>query len=308
MKTIYTAFLLFLASIAYSQDNGVEPFLPEIFSLFPNVRDIAISSDGDEIYFSVQSYLNEVSFIAGTKKLNGTWTDPEIVSFSGKYSDLEPFLSSDGLYLYYASNRPLDETHGKPKDFDIWYVKREKKSSDWSDPINFGAPVNSEENEFYPSISYNGNLYFTCDARGTKGRDDIFFSRFNGEKYTEPESLSDSINSDGYEFNAFISPDESYIIFTGYDRQDGIGGGDLYISYNLSDGNWTKAKNLGPEINSSKMDYCPFVDTKTNTFYFTSKRTSVNKSGTGFSTMKDFLNEINYYENGLSRIYKTILK
>jgi hypothetical protein len=308
MKKIYPAFLFFLTSIALSQGNNTEPFLPEVFSRFPNVRDIAISPDGNEIYFSVQSYVDEISFIAWIKKINGTWSNPEIVSFSGKYFDLEPFLSSDGLKFYYASNRPLDATGDKPKDFDIWYVQRENKHSDWSDPINAGPPINSEENEFYPSISDNGNFYFTCDVRGTKGKDDIFFSRFEGNKYAVPVSLSDSINSDGYEFNAFISPDESYMVFTGYQRDDGIGSGDLYISYKNSDGVWTKAKNLGAEVNSSKMDYCPFVDTRTNSLYFTSKRSSVNISGTGFSAMKDFLNGMQSYENGLSRIYKTLLK
>ena len=55
-------------------------------------------------------------------------------------------------------------------------------------------------------------------------------------------------------------------------ERDGFGSGDLYISYRISDNVWTKAKNLGAEINSDKMDYCPYVDTKTNTLYFTSKR------------------------------------
>jgi hypothetical protein len=65
---------------------------------------------------------------------------------------------------------------------------------------------------------------------------------------------------------------------------------------------------LGVEINSAKMDYCPFVDTKTNTLYFTSKRTAINDSNKEFSSMQDYLNEMKKYENGLSRIYKTILK
>ncbi|RPI61635.1 MAG: hypothetical protein EHM44_08305, partial [Ignavibacteriales bacterium] len=121
-------------------------------------------------------------------------------------------------------------------------------------------------------------------------------------------SLSDSINSTGYEFNAFIAPDESYIVFSGYQREDGFGSGDLYISYKFSDGVWTKAKNFGEEINSDKMDYCPYIDTKTNTLYFTSKRSVVNNSGKGFNILKDFLIEMKQYENGLSRIYKTTLK
>jgi len=308
MRTKFTTLFLFITSLVYAQGNNASPFLPEMFLQFPNVRDIAISPDGDEIYFSAQSYQDEVSIITRIKKTNNTWSEPEIASFSGKYYDIEPFLSSDGLKLYFVSNRPLEEMEDKPKDFDIWYIQREKKDSEWSDPVNIGVPINSEENEFYPSIADNKNFYFTCDARGTKGRDDIFFSKWNGNSYTDPVSLNDSINSNGYEFNAFVAPDESYIIFTGYQREDGFGSGDLYISYKLSDTSWTKAKNLGADINSDKMDYCPYVDTKTNTLYFTSKRTSVNHPNKGFSTIEEFLNEMKKYDNGLSRIYKAKLK
>jgi hypothetical protein len=209
MKTICTALLFLLTSLIYAQGNNAEPFLPEIFSRFPNVRDITISSEGDEIYFSAQSYQDEVSVIAYIKKENDVWSNPELASFSGKYFDIESFLSSDGLRLYFSSNRPINETDDKPKDFDIWYVQRENKNVEWSRPINVGPPINSEENEFYPSIANNNNLYFTCDERGTKGKDDIFFSKWENGKYSEPISLSESINSDGYEFNAYIALDES---------------------------------------------------------------------------------------------------
>ena len=300
--------LILFSSISFAQEKNVEPFLPQIFSQFPNVRDIAISSEGDEIYFSVQSYVDEVSFIASAKKENNVWSNPEIVSFSGKYFDIEPFLSSDGLKLFFASNRPLTNTDDKTKDFDIWYVRRENKNAEWSNPINIGEPINSPANEFYPSIANNNNFYFTCDERSTKGKDDIFFSEWKNGKYSNPISLSDSINSDGYEFNAFISPDDSYLIFTAYQREGGYGSGDLYISYKTSDSLWTKAKNLGAEINSDKMDYCPFVDTKTNTLYFTSKRSYINYNNLGLSSVQDFFNEMKKYENGLSRIYKTTLK
>ena len=52
--------------------------------------------------------------------------------FPGKYFDIEPFLSSDGLKLFFASNRPLASTDEKTKDFDIWYVERENKNAEWS--------------------------------------------------------------------------------------------------------------------------------------------------------------------------------
>ena len=65
MKTLLLAFL---PLIIFAQQNIVEPFLPDIFSKFPNVRDITISKDGNEMYFSAQSYVDEVSFIACVKK------------------------------------------------------------------------------------------------------------------------------------------------------------------------------------------------------------------------------------------------
>jgi len=54
--------------------------------------------------------------------------------------------------------------------------------------------------------------------------------KFTNGKYSEAESLPDSINFTGDEFNAFVDPDETYIIFSGYKRRDGYGSGDLYIS------------------------------------------------------------------------------
>jgi len=115
-----------------------------------------------------------------------------------------------------------------------------------------------------------------------------------------------NINSAGFEFNAFVSPDEKFIIFTGYNRTEGLGSGDLYISYKNEKGEWEKARNMGPEVNSPLMDYCPFYDAKTKILYFTSKRNST--SNLGFKTIEELEKEINKYENGWSRIYKLNIK
>jgi hypothetical protein len=301
MKCILISLMLIGISFAQPQ---VQHFLPDVFTQFPGVRDLAISSTQDEAYFTAQSYLGEISVILDIRKENGMWSQSKIASFSGKYQDLEPFLSPDGLRLYFASNRPLNTSETKTKDFDIWYVERESQATEWSEPVNIGSPVNSESDEFYPSISDNGNLYFTSNAAGSKGKDDIFFSKWENGRYSTPVSLSDSVNSEGYEFNAFISPDESFIIFSGYNREDGLGSGDLYISFKNADGTWSKAKNLGSEINSDKMDYCPFVDLNSRILYFTSKRSRLDYGTSGFAAVSDLLTEIDKYENGLSRIYQ----
>ncbi len=302
--------LLFLFSfnifLSFSQQS-VTPFLEDIVKQFPNVRDIAIAPNGDEIMFSAQSVMGNVSAIITVIKENDKWSSPRIASFSGQFFDLEPFFSHDGLKLYFVSTRPLNSLTNKPKDFDIWFVKRDHLKSNWSEPINMGSPINTEDGEFYPSISSNGNFYFTRDNPELKRKDDIYVSKNINGSLTEPIVLPDAINSEGYEYNSFIAPDESYLIYGCYNRKDGLGSGDLYISYNTENG-WTQAINLGDKINSTKMDYCPFVDVKTNTLYFTSKLDNTKTNFERALSINELLNEFNKYDNGASKLYQVSLK
>ena len=61
----------------------------------------------------------------------------------------------------------------------------------------------------------------------------------------EPKKLPPSINSDQYQSHAFIAPEESYLLFSSYERKAGFGKADLYISFNKDDGTWTPSKNMG---------------------------------------------------------------
>ncbi|MFC4721139.1 TolB family protein [Geojedonia litorea] len=298
----FTIILIFLCQFGFAQSNELEvqPFLKEIVSQFPNVRDLAIAPNGNEIMFTAQSIMGNLSAIVVVKKVGKDWGKPQVAPFSGQHFDLEPFFSQDGLRLYFVSTRPLSPTETEPKDFDIWFVERTSLQSPWSEAKNMGSPINTEHGEFYPSIANNGNFYFTRDQPELKRKDDIYVSTFENGNYSPPKVLPDTVNSDGYEYNAFIAPDESYLIFGAYAREDGLGSGDLYISFKTQTG-WTQAKNLAI-ANSDKMDYCPFVDT--NSLYFTSK---LDRTRTKHSTPLDMpalLQEFNSYENGLSRLYK----
>tara|TARA_R110000751_G_scaffold9084_1_gene34867 strand:- start:1485 stop:2486 length:1002 start_codon:yes stop_codon:yes gene_type:complete len=280
------------------------PFAPDVFSQFTNVRDFTITSQDNEAYFTLLSPLGELSVIMTIQKKNNIWNEPKIADFSGQYTDLEPFLSPDGLKLYFASNRPISKDSTNVKDFDIWYVERDKFNSDWSQPINLGAPVNSTFDEFYPSITLSNNIYFTAIKEGMDGQDDIFVSEWKDNNYSEPMALGSGLNTKGAEFNAFVAPDESYIIFSGWRRPDGVGSGDLYIS-KRENNEWQTATNLGTDINSKYIDYCPFVNTETGTLYLTSRKSNIDKKNTGYSNFQELMTEINRYDNGSSRIYMT---
>ena len=301
MNLKITLVTLFVYAQLFAQENS-NNFNLDLLKDFQKVRDFTINTAKNEAYFTVQSPNEELSGIFKSVQEKGIWQSPVLVSFSGKYKDLEPYLSPEGLRLYFASNRPLIKSEDETKDFDIWYVTRKNINDSWSEPINIGANINTEYNEFYPAIASSKNIYFTSDRPSTKGKDDIFFSAWTQQGYTETKSLSTAINTEGYEFNSYIAPDESFMIFTGYARKNGLGSGDLYISYKTSIGSWTTAKNMGATVNSNQMDYCPFVDWVSKSMYYTSRRSSL--QGTIKLTTEVFLKSINSYSNGLSRIYK----
>ncbi|MEM9549389.1 MAG: hypothetical protein AAGA77_25685 [Bacteroidota bacterium] len=282
------------------KDLNVVPVLTHL-TAYPNIRDFTISSDGKEAYLTVQNPTEEIRTICRIQKSNGVWSKPYPTPFSGKHKDLEPYLSPDNLKLFFVSNRPnaFDK-----ENYDIYYVERDHVDSTWSEPINLGAPINTEGNEFYPAIAASGNLYFTSVKAKDNGRDDIYFSAWNGNQYSEPVSMDTTINTTGYEFNSFISPDESYIIFSGYNRADGLGSGDMYISYKNESEQWTQAQNLSSTINSKYMDYCPYVDNN-GTLYFTSRRNSA--SDMVIQNNFHLEQETMKYQNGQSRIYKVKL-
>jgi len=252
-------------------------FAPGVVSTNLYERDMAISPDGQEMFYTLQSPLGLFSTIMYLyKNGKGIWSSPQVAPFSGKYSDMEPAFTQDGQKLFFVSNRSVKGD--SLKDYDIWQI--EKKDGQWVHPVNLGAPINTPENEFYPSVANNGNLYFTANYPRGKGKEDIYVAHWMNGKYAEPVSLDSAVNSPLYEFNAFVSPDESFIVFTSYGRKDDMGRGDLYISTKDQSGNWKPAKNL-TWLNSPRLDYCPFVSFDKKLFFFTSERNTIKEKYDG---------------------------
>jgi hypothetical protein len=310
MKRLLITLLLFsqltlLVAQPFPSLFNAAPSTAEIFgegfiSTALSERDFALSPDGTEIFYTLQTPLVTFQTIMHSKKeSDGKWSKPVIASFAGNYSDLEPAFTSDGKKLYFASNRPISGSD--IKDFDIWMV--EKNSHGWGKPTNLGAPINTSEDEFYPSITNSGNLYYTAAYKTAIGKEDIFVAINDGGKFREPVPLDSTINSKTYEFNSFVAPDESYIIFTSYGRKDDTGRGDLYMSVKDAAGKWLTARNL-KLINSDRLDYCPFVSFDKNILFFTSERNKLAKAYPHKPmTIEALTNLLNSTQNGLGDIY-----
>jgi hypothetical protein len=203
--------------------------------------------DGKEVFWSLQLYAMKFVLVH-SKEVEGQWSKPAVAPFSGPYSDVDPAVSPDGKRLYYCSNRP-NAGSGDPEDnFDIWYVER--TAAGWSEPVNAGAPINSDAHEFYPSFTSDGTMYFQSRREGCVGGADIYRAELVDGRYVEAECLPETINSEISEGDAFIAPDESYLIVSTRRPEENYGSADLYISFRHEDGSWPPLKNMGPAVNS----------------------------------------------------------
>ena len=78
-----------------------------------------------------------------------------------------------------------------------------------------------------------------------------------------------SVNSDQWESQPCLSPDKRDLYFAS--RQfGGYGGSDIYVSHLQTNGKWSEPENLGPDINTSGDEQCPFIHADNQTLYFTS--------------------------------------
>lgn len=245
-----------------------QPFAVDLLGGPYDVRDTAWTPDGDRLFFTVWG--RGRGTIVTVARGESGWGEPEIAPFSGRYSDLETFVSPAGEELLFASKRPLD-AGGEEKDWDLWTVRR--TATGWGEPANLGPPVNTAGGEYFPSLTADGTLYFTAEREDSLGGEDIYRSRRLADgSWAAPVNLGPSVNSASPDFNALIAPDESFLIF-GSLREGGLGGGDLYVALRADDGTWRPARNMGAPLNSPALDYCPALSPDGRLLFFTTRRT-----------------------------------
>ncbi len=225
--------------------------------------------DGREFYYCARD--GDDWSIFWNREAGDHWTEPERMLFTTGFTDRDFTVSPDGNRIYFGSNRPRKPGGEKLARLDVFYAER-GPSGGWSEPVNAGPVINTEHGENYPSVALNGNLYFfSCRDEG-HGRCDIYQAKMVDGRYEQPIPLGTAINSDKNDWDAYIAPDESYLIFSSQDRTDTLGGQDLYISYKMNDGSWSPAQNMGNRVNSKSGEICPSVSLDGKYFFFTSRR------------------------------------
>lgn len=206
--------------------------------------------------FSISSKRNPVSFNPVNLGVN-------INSDADEYL---PALSADGSTLIFTRSKKIDGFRNE--DFFLSYHNTDQ----WELAKNLGKPINTEQNEGAQCITADGKtLYFTaCSRPNSFGRCDIYESNLVNGKWTEPLNLGENVNTENWESQPAISADGRQLFFVS-NRTGGIGGKDIWVSYKNTKGNWTKAKNLGKDINTKKDDISPFLHWDNQTLYYASK-------------------------------------
>jgi len=185
------------------------------------------------------------------------------------YADYSPVLSADQNTIFFTSRRP--ETTGNQKDSegnnmeDIYTAGRTK--SGWSKATNVGMPVNTEWHEATVGISPDGQTILIY--KDDMGDGNIYSTSLDGDAWSVPVKLNENINTKYWEPSAFISADGNTLYFTS-DRPGGLGGSDLYVSTLTTEGDWGKAVNMGPNINTPYDEDAPFIHPDGVTLSFSS--------------------------------------
>ncbi len=277
-------------------DSLPSVFAPGFISRQFSERDAAFTPDGQEFYFTL--WAGEFGAIVFSRKTTKRWSAPQVVEFSGVYSDLEPFITADGRYLFFSSNRP-ESSNDNSKDYNIW--RAERNATGWGDPLPV-KEVNSGNDEFYPTVSADGTLYFSAQRQESFGGEDIYSSELQSGRYLPPQNVGPNVNSEFGEFNALIAPDERFLLFSSFGREDALGGGDIYISFQVN-AEWTPAQILAAPINSQALDYCPALTPDGQYLLFTSRRSMFPVSKDSSWSYSELVQQLSSFGNGNDDIY-----
>jgi outer membrane protein OmpA-like peptidoglycan-associated protein/tetratricopeptide (TPR) repeat protein len=141
----------------------------------------------------------------------------------------------------------------------------------WEKARRLNGSINTDQNEGAQMISQDGQwLVFTgCNRANGAGSCDIYISYLTPQGWSEAINMGNKINTEEWESQPCLSPDKRDIYFASR-RPGGLGGADIYVSHLQPNGRWGDAENLGPTINTSGDEQCPFIHADNQTLYFTS--------------------------------------
>lgn len=186
-------------------------------------------------------------------------------AINSSFHEYSPLVSADGNTMIFTSNRPTEGASALSTFEDIYISK--KVDGEWTKPTKISPNINIEFNDAAASLSPDGKtlvLYYEY------GGGDIYVSKSEGEGWTKPIALNKNVNGPmSWETSAFLTDDGKHLYFSS-NREGGFGNLDIYVSEMEQTGDWGKANNLGPVINTTGREDSPALDPDGSTLYFSS--------------------------------------
>ena len=259
--------------------------------------------DGKTLIFCRSAAPHYLYVMGESHLVDGKWSTPEMLPFSGQYRDTDPVIAPDGKSILFASDRPVGG-----QDLHRWSIWRTARLSDtkWGEPELVSGAVNSEGSQVFASMAANGTMYFASSRK--TGDYDVFRSKLIDGKYMEVEDLGPNLNGPGIDtFEALIAPDESYLLMGSFGRVGGYGSSDLWVSF-PEGAAWSKPVNLGPKINGKARDYSPRVTADGKWLYYTSEKGFLDEQREQPFTFESFSKGLAGVDNGLGNLYRVPLQ
>lgn len=215
--------------------NSGEPMPSPFNETDDNQGGCSISIDNKHLYFAMMKQEGGAQpnvDIYVSDFIEDYWSDIRKLSANVNhpiYWDSQPTIASDGLTLYFASDRP-----GGFGGIDLYVTHKDPKTGVWSIPKNLGPTINTKGDEKTPFIhSDSETLYFASTGHFGFGGFDIFYTRKNDKgEWIEPENIGSPINGATDDTGLFVSSDTKSGYFFSYDegkvRGRGVGRYDLY--------------------------------------------------------------------------------
>lgn len=182
-------------------------------------------------------------------------------SINSKALEYYPSLTIDGKKMIFTRRENEDED----------FYESNFINGKWSNAVPVGGKINTNLNEGAQNISQDGQwLIFTgCGYPEGQGSCDLYIAyKTRSGGWTEPENLGAIVNTDFWETSPTLSPDKKDLYFSS-SQPGGYGGSDIWVTHRRN-GKWSRAENLGPDVNTRSDEACPFIHADNRTLYFNS--------------------------------------
>ena len=180
-----------------------------------------------------------------------------------------PSVSLDGGRLVFTR---LIKTAGQLPQEDFLIAEFDSAGWEMAMPV---TEINTRENEGAQALSADGRLLFftACNRSGGHGSCDIYYSFFNGKKWSAPKNAG-NVNSSSWDAQPTISSDNRFLYFSS-NRDGGKGKKDIwraeFVAINENGTiKWNQPQNEGNVINTTGDEISPFLHPNNKSFYFAS--------------------------------------